>query len=141
MHSQGPTPTGQAPFLAELNPAPFPSKSYIPNTPLETQVPITGNSKDENIFQLHGQLSHYFPNPSGFGIDEHSLPAGSNISYLYMLSRHGSRYPTTGSGAPTFAAKLKNATKTLNATGQLSFLNSWTYELGAEILVPVGKQE
>ena len=28
-----------------------------------------------------------------------------------------------------------------NYTGQLSFLNNWTYKLGAEILTPVGKQE
>lgn len=28
-----------------------------------------------------------------------------------------------------------------NFTGELSFLNAWTYQLGAEILVPVGKQE
>lgn len=130
-----------APFLAESNPAPFASKSYIPNTPLETQVPIVGNTNNANIYQLHGQLSHYFPNPDGFGVDEFPLPAGSNISYLYMLSRHGSRYPTTGSGAPTLAAKLKNASSTLNATGAVSFLNGWTYKLGAEILVPVGKQE
>ncbi|KAE9973995.1 hypothetical protein BLS_003315 [Venturia inaequalis] len=137
----GPTPTGVAPFLAESNPAPFASKSYIPNTPLETQVPIVGNTDNANIYQLHGQLSHYFPNPDGFGVDEFPLPAGSNISYLYMLSRHGARYPTTGSGATTLAAKLKNASSTLNATGAVSFLNRWTYKLGAEILVPVGKQE
>lgn len=137
----GPTPTGVAPFLAESNPAPFASKSYIPNNPLETQVPIVGNTNDANIYQLHGQLSHYFPNPDGFGVDEFALPAGSNISYLYMLSRHGSRYPTTGSGAPNLAEKLKNASSTLNATGAVSFLNGWTYKLGAEILVPVGKQE
>lgn len=75
----------------------------------------------------------------GFGANEYALPAGANISYVYMLSRHGSRYPTTGSGTPTLAALLKNAT--FNATGDLAFLNTWTYKLGAEILVPVGKQE
>lgn len=26
-------------------------------------------------------------------------------------------------------------------TGELSFLNDWIYQLGAEILVPIGKQE
>jgi len=36
----GPTPTGPAPFLAATNPAPFPSVSYIPPSPLETQVPM-----------------------------------------------------------------------------------------------------
>lgn len=59
----GPTPTGPAAFLAETNPAPFPSTSYIPNTPLETQAPIANNPTNGNIFQQMGQLSHYFPNP------------------------------------------------------------------------------
>ncbi|KAI9714359.1 MAG: hypothetical protein M1820_000320 [Bogoriella megaspora] len=139
----GPTPTGPPAFLAQTNPAPFASTSYIPNTPLETQVPIVGAPSGGNIFQLHGQLSHYFPNPIGFGVDEYSLPHGANITWLNMLSRHGARYPTTGSGAPTFGKKVQNATGTFNATGALSFLNTWNYTLGAgaEILVPVGKQE
>lgn len=59
----GPTPTGVPAFLAQTNPAPFGTVSYIPNTPLETQVPISGNTNNANIYQLHGQLSHYFPNP------------------------------------------------------------------------------
>jgi hypothetical protein len=104
-------------------------------------VPISGNTNNGNIFQLHGQLSHYFPNPDGFGVNEYSLPAGSNVTFLYMLSRHGSRYPTTGSGAPTLAQKIANATGKFNAIGNLAFLNTWKYQLGAEILVPVGKQE
>lgn len=54
----GPTPTGFAPMLAATNPAPFPSVSYIPPSPLETQVPISGAPCDGNIFQMFGQLSH-----------------------------------------------------------------------------------
>ncbi|PSK35977.1 Acid phosphatase [Elsinoe australis] len=137
----GPTATGSAPFLAETNPAPFASVSYIPNSPLETQVPIAGNVNNSNIYQLHGQLSHYFPNPVGFGVDEYPLPPGANISWVNMLSRHGSRYPTTGSGAYQFGQKHKNMTGTAKYTGELSFLNDWSYKLGAEILVPVGHQE
>ena len=86
-------------------------------------------------------MSHYFPNPIGFGVEEYSLPEGSEITYLHMLSRHGARYPTTGSGAPTLAGELKNASGQWNASGDLAFLNDWEYQLGAEILVPVGKQE
>ena len=137
----GPTQTGAAPFLAETNPAPFVSVSYIPPQPLETQVPITGNVNNSNIYQLFGQLSHYFPNPIGFGVNEYPLPTGSNITWLNMLSRHGSRYPTTGSGAYQFGVKHQNQTGKTNFTGELSFLNNWSYKLGAEILVPVGKQE
>ncbi|KAK5116850.1 hypothetical protein LTR85_009110 [Meristemomyces frigidus] len=141
----GPTPTGSAAFLAETNPAPFASTTFIPNSPLETQVPIVGNTDNGNIFQMMGQLSHYFPNPDGFGADEYSLPENASIVQLNMLSRHGARYPTTGSGATTLAAKIHNYTTgvlgDVTFTGNLSFLNTWTYKLGAEILVPVGHQE
>jgi len=137
---RGPTKTGSAPFLAETNPAPFSSVSYIPPSPLETQVPITGNTNDSNIYQLFGQLSHYFPSP-GFGVDEYPLPAGANISWVNMLSRHGSRYPTTGSGVARFGQKHSDMADKAEFKGELSFLNDWTYQLGAEILVPVGKQE
>ncbi|KAF2716997.1 phosphoglycerate mutase-like protein [Polychaeton citri CBS 116435] len=141
----GPTPTGIPAFLAQTNPAPFPSTTYLPPQPLETQVPIEGNENGGNIFQLMGQLSHYFPNPDGFGVDEYPLPENASIVQLNMLSRHGSRYPTTGSGGPQLAAKIGNYTNgTLGYVtfdGALSFLNHWKYRLGAEILVPVGKQE
>jgi hypothetical protein len=94
---------------------------------------------------MHGQLSHYFPNPDGFGVDEYSLPDGAEICQLNMLSRHGSRYPTTGAGAELFAQKIQAYTNgtlgDITFKGELSFLNSWKYLLGNEILVPVGKQE
>ncbi|KAL9057901.1 MAG: hypothetical protein Q9162_002028 [Coniocarpon cinnabarinum] len=134
---RGETPTGTPAFLAETNPAPFPSTSYIPPQPLETQVPIQGAPAGGNIYQLHGQLSHYFPNPDGFGVDEFPLPPGANISSLYMLSRHGSRYPTS---TPSVVGKILNATS-FTASGDLAFLNNWTYKLGEAILVPIGKQE
>lgn len=141
----GPTPTGPAAFLAQTNPAPFSSTTYIPNTPLETQVPIKGRVGNGNIFQMHGQLSHYFPNPDGFGVDEYTLPPEAEIVQLNMLSRHGARYPTTGAGAELLAEKIMNYTNgtlgDITFTGELSFLNTWEYLLGNEILVPVGKQE
>lgn len=55
-----------------------------------------------------------------------------------MLSRHGSRYPTS---TASFAGKIANNTGKFNATGKLAFLNNWTYKLGQQILTPVGKQE
>ena len=137
----GPTQTGDAPLLAQTNGAPFPGVSYIPNSPLETQAPIAGNIHNANIFQLLGNLSPYFPNPRGFGVNEYSLPLGSNVSWVNMISRHGSRYPTVSSGPQSLGQKVYNATGKFNATGALSFLNTWKYRLGAEILVPIGKQE
>lgn len=155
----GPTATGRAPFLAQTNPISFaPSATYIPNTPLETAMPIVGNTQNQSIFHLMGQLSPYFPNPIGFGVREFPLPPGANITQvqvrmarmkygfkklttLQMLSRHGSRYTTTGSNVEVFGRRIANAIGTFEATGELAFLNTWEYQLGAEILVPRGRQE
>jgi hypothetical protein len=141
----GPTPTGLiAPFLAQTNPAPWGAEaSFVPNAPLETNLPIQGNSNNQSIFQLHGQLSSYFPNPVGFGPNEYPLPPGANISTVHVLHRHGARYPTGTSSVANFGSKIQNITAngTAKWTGDLSFLNSWRYNLGAEILVARGRQE
>ena len=141
----GPTPTAKhAPFLAQTNPAPFGNEaSFVPNTPLETALPISDNPNNQSIFQLMGQLSSYFPNPIGFGVNEYPLPPGANISQVHVLHRHGARYPTGDSSVSTFGSKLHNITVngTAKWTGELSFLNSWRYTLGAEILVARGRQE
>lgn len=91
------------------------------------------------------------------------LPPGASIDQVHVLHRHGSRYPTTDAGAVVFGEALATQIKAGTAgnfTGALSFLNSWSYNLGwecypakfsnermmlsfnrAEILVPVGRQE
>lgn len=71
------------------------------------------------------------------------MPPGSNVSWLNMVHRHGSRYPEIGGrGAErALGKKLMDAMGKFKAHGQLSFLNSWRFMLGAEILVPIGKQE
>jgi hypothetical protein len=58
-----------------------------------------------------------------------------------MLSRHGSRYPTTGANVFALGEKIADSNGKFKASGQLSFLNDWKFELGAEILVPRGRQE
>jgi hypothetical protein len=141
----GPTATGAPAFLAQtwtLNP----TATYVPNQPLQTAVPIEGmSSKNESIFQMMGFLSPYTPSP-GFGVQEHPLPPGAEIVQMQMLSRHGSRYPTggTGSNVVTFGERIAAARRAgsgFKASGPLEFLNDWTYALGAEILVPKGRQE
>lgn len=59
-----------------------------------------------------------------------------------MISRHGSRYPSSFSaqgkvGQAIFKAKKVGAT----FSGDLDFVNTWNYELGYEILVPNGRKE
>lgn len=83
----GPTATGRAPFLAQSNPVIFASSvSFKPNSPLETGEPISGQGKKESIFNLMGNLSPYFPNPSGFGVAEYPLPAGANIVQVQVCT-------------------------------------------------------
>jgi hypothetical protein len=55
MDDLGTVATGAAPFLAEINPAPFGDATYVPNAPLETSEPIDG-AKGRNIFHLMGDL-------------------------------------------------------------------------------------
>jgi len=55
-----------------------------------------------------------------------------------MLSRHGSRYPTTGANVQALGKKLATAKGKFKASDGLSFLNDWEYQLGAEILVHRG---
>ena len=81
----GPTATGRAPFLVETNPVSFaPSATFVPNTPLETAIPIAGQGRNQSIFRLMGHLSSYFPNPEGFGVAEFPLPGGANISQVHV---------------------------------------------------------
>jgi hypothetical protein len=73
----GPTPTGKAPFLAQT--VTFdPTATYVPNTPLQTAIPIQGmGSNNKSIFQLMGYLSPYSPSP-GF-VNEYPVPPGADI--------------------------------------------------------------
>ena len=119
----GPTATGQAPFLAQINPVPGDglstgTRSFVPNTPLETAEVVPSNSEDINIFEYMGNLSPYFPNPVGFGVEEYSLPSTCKIVQVHVLSRHGSRYPTEGSSLSEFAAAMQNASD-FKANGSL----------------------
>ncbi|KAJ9357887.1 hypothetical protein DTO027B9_2814 [Paecilomyces variotii] len=138
---EGYTRTGAVPFLAQTNPAPFGLKDISVNEPLQTSLPIEGAPDYDGIFKYMGQLSPYTPSP-GFGVDEYPLPPGSNITKVQILHRHGSRYPSSGSSTEEFGLRIKNLTASgVRFEGDLSFLNDWNYELGAELLVPRGRQE
>ncbi|PFH55787.1 hypothetical protein XA68_17619 [Ophiocordyceps unilateralis] len=136
----GPTATGSPAFLAESM-SWKPTSAYVPNQPLQTSIPVEGMAPtDESIFRLMGFLSPYAPSP-GFGVDEYPLPVGADIVQVQMLSRHGSRYPTTGSKVERFARRIANVSADFKPKGSLAFLQHWKYQLGAEILVPNGRQE
>ncbi|RDA85169.1 hypothetical protein CP532_2371 [Ophiocordyceps camponoti-leonardi (nom. inval.)] len=136
----GPTATGKPAFLAETM-SWSPTGAYVPNQPLQTAVPVQGMAPtDQSIFRLMGYLSPYAPSP-GFGVDEYPLPEGAEIVQLQMLSRHGSRYPTGDSKVENLGRRIANASADFTPKGPLAFLKHWKYQLGAEILVPNGRQE
>ena len=83
--------------------------------------------------------------PGTFGLPYASpvVPEGCSIDAVHILHRHGARYPTSGAPPSAFAAKIHaSATGTgFSASGPLTFLNTWTYKLGTEILTPLGRQQ
>lgn len=96
--------------------------------------------------------SPYFPSPLfPEWQSQRKLDPKCTIEQVQILHRHGSRYPTsdTTEGAPLFGQTIAfakgnasaGAGPAINATGDLAFLNDWTYELGVEVLVPNGAQE
>jgi hypothetical protein len=118
-----------------------PTATYVPNEPLQTSIPIQGmGAGNESIFKMMGHLTPYTPSP-GFGVDEFPLPPGAEILQVQMLSRHGSRYPTSGHEVVELGRKIANASDTFRPKGSLSFLRDWKYELGSEMLVPKGREE
>ncbi|EQL02205.1 3-phytase A precursor [Ophiocordyceps sinensis CO18] len=136
----GPTATGRPAFLAQTRTL-DPTLTYVPNEPLQTSYPVQGMGQaNQSIFKMMGHLSPYSPSP-GFGVDEYPLPAGADIIQVQMLSRHGSRYPTTGSTVEALGKRLASLSDSFNPKGPLAFLKDWKYQLGSEILVPNGRQE
>ena len=75
-------------------------------------------------------------------MDEYPLPKGADITHMHLLQRHGARYPSASEGLDSWGAGIVNATNRGTVfTGELEFLNDWSYKLGKEILVPQGRQE
>lgn len=138
----GPTATGKPAFLAQTRTF-EPSATFVPNQPLQTDIPVSGmQAGNQSIFHNMGYLSPYQPSP-GFGVDEYPLPPGADIVQVQMLSRHGSRYPTGGSNVADLGQNISWAkgNDTFHPKGDLAFLRDWEYQMGAEILVPKGRQE
>ncbi|ODV95791.1 hypothetical protein PACTADRAFT_84670 [Pachysolen tannophilus NRRL Y-2460] len=136
----GATTTGAPPFLAETDDVAavsgIPTKSYIRPQPIETSDQSLDYEKnDTNIFELMGSYSPYFIS-DGWGIYEYSLPDQCTIKQVQSLTRHGSRYPTSKF---SFDSTLQKANFT--ASGNLSFLNTWTDKMGGQILTSLGNQQ
>lgn len=132
---------GVEPFAAETGIA-WPTHDSI--YPLV--VPASTNSSDDLEIQKYwGNLSPaYSVSSKKYGLDSATprIPDTCSLTQAHLYFRHGARYPTSDALPAVFAAKLHNASLTgFNSTGNLSFLNTWTYKLGAELLTPFGRQQ
>ncbi|KAF5386917.1 hypothetical protein D9615_002003 [Tricholomella constricta] len=147
----GGTPTGAEPGV--LNTAP----SYPLHTgAAQLVVPATlghknddgkgRKHKDFDMFKKWGNLSPWYSVGKGaFGLDSTpEVPETCRVTGLHFLHRHGARYPTAWSsygGPARLAGRLNDAAAKWNASGDLEFLNEWTYKLGEELLTPFGRQQ
>ena len=113
--------------------------------PLLNPTTFKNKSASFNVLRQWGNLAPMFSVDS-FGLPHASqlIPEGCELTQVHLVHRHGARYPTSGSPPAAFAAKLHNATVLgtgFTATGDLAFLNTWTYKLGAELLTPFGRKQ
>ncbi|KZT30677.1 phosphoglycerate mutase-like protein [Neolentinus lepideus HHB14362 ss-1] len=139
----GPTPTGDEAEAIQTAPATSEMESFYPLTDSKA---YGHEAPGFEPIRYWGNLSPWYSVPSSaHGLPEASpqIPEGCSINQVHLLHRHGARYPTSGAGPATFAAKLHNATigAGFTASGPLEFLNTWTYKLGAEILTPFGREQ
>ncbi|KAJ3728872.1 histidine phosphatase superfamily [Lentinula raphanica] len=137
----GPTPTGDEAESVATAPALSPVKGFFPLVRPDTS---DEKGKTFNVVDSWANLSP-MQSVKSFGLDNatEQIPEGCKINQVFVLHRHGARYPTSGSSPAKFAATVHSAAGngTFVATGPLEFLNTWTYRLGAEILTPFGREQ
>ncbi|KAF9464573.1 histidine phosphatase superfamily [Collybia nuda] len=103
-------------------------------------------SKGFDMFKKWGNLSPWYSvDRTAFGLDSGpETPETCRVTGLHFLHRHGARYPTAWvayGGPASFAGRLNAEPEKWNASGDLEFMNEWTYKLGEELLTPFGRQQ
>jgi hypothetical protein len=142
----GITLTGIEPAAIKTAPAYPAYTGAVSHFPLVADQPQDNPSTPLDIFKYWGNLAPWYSVPSSFyDLPDASplIPDTCEITQVNLLYRHGARYPTSGAAPSAFAGRLHaavgNATSPVIAWGELEFLNSWTYKLGAELLTPFGR--
>ncbi|KZP00674.1 phosphoglycerate mutase-like protein [Calocera viscosa TUFC12733] len=141
----GPTPTGNEPFEVATGPAAPAQTDYFPLVRFRPSDEAANGTYDPFAVSF-GNLSPALSLPPttfspAFVNSSALIPPQCTLSQVHLLHRHGSRYPTSGSAPASFGVKVANNTGKFNASGALSFLNTWKYGLGAEILTPFGREQ
>ncbi|KND90363.1 3-phytase A [Tolypocladium ophioglossoides CBS 100239] len=85
-----------------------------------------------------GQYSPFFSAPSAI---DASTPAGCELTFALVLSRHGSRFPTSSKAAAyrSLVARIQ-ASVTRYGAGY-EFIKDYAFDLGADRLTAFGEQE
>lgn len=135
----GPYATGAPPeYAQDMQPA---SKTRGVS-PIQTSIP--GYGSQFNPFRHMGPLTPYYA--ADFGVDNgryltppQTANGSCTLTQVHILHRHGARYPT--SGAPPELVRDLLQGGQAKFTGPLAFLNAYTYRLGTELLVPLGREQ
>ena len=90
------------------------------------------------LSQIWGQYSPYFDVPSEIASD---LPDTCYYTFAQLLSRHGARYPTVFKSWSYQALIDRLQADVRSWSGPYKFLETYSYELGADELTNFGKQE
>ncbi|EPQ50321.1 phytase [Gloeophyllum trabeum ATCC 11539] len=143
----GITPTGAEPALVATAPS-YPVHTGAPQlvAPSPTKLRNGTSAERFDLFKLWGNLSPWYSVGRGaFGVDAGPEPPETcRVTGLHFLHRHGARYPTSFAsygGPANFSGRLHEAAAGWNGTGDLEFMNEWTYKLGEEVLTPFGRQQ
>lgn len=95
-------------------------------------------SEHFEISQHLGQYSPYFSVPSAISTD---IPQDCQVTFVQVLSRHGSRDPTADKSRLYNATFQKLKANVKEFTGLYAFLAGYEYTLGADQLTAFGRQE
>ncbi|EJD02001.1 phosphoglycerate mutase-like protein [Fomitiporia mediterranea MF3/22] len=143
----GPTPTGAEPAVVATAPSyPLHTGAQVLVTPTPKDGTKSSKKGEFEVFKNWGNLSPWYSVDRGvFGVDSSAeAPDQCVVKGLHFLHRHGARYPTAFAsygGPANFSARLHESAEGWNGTGELDFMNDWTYKLGEEILTPFGRQQ
>lgn len=88
-------------------------------------TPQQAASEQYNILHFLGGSGPYVQHP-GFGIST-DIPNQCTLEQVHLISRHGERYPSKGMGKSLEAIMAKFDAYNKPFTGELNFLNDYTY--------------
>ncbi|KAF3939214.1 hypothetical protein ABW19_dt0207978 [Dactylella cylindrospora] len=105
-----------------------------------------GDCEDlEDGFDCYGDISRLWgPYSPYFAVDGHEsteLGDDCKVTFVQLLSRHGARYPTKGSGEQLRAVVTRIQQDAKDFSRDAEFLKNFQYELGSDDLTEFGQQE